>query len=197
MSILFSDDYSGTVINTDNYAPSASGVTQNDALLFASGAANWSQGIISKASYNRSQELTIEFDLRCTAAGYIMAGWHENNITNYNFNAAPHYIYLPNSLTIRRVDENSSVDTGVAWAVGTQYRFKIVPSTSAGAVYYYSTNGGTNYTALGTSSVVTTTPMKFGVSYYGGSFTLDNLEINGTPMPYTQKSFINLVGVGA
>ena len=182
MAVLLSDGFTGVTIDTARYTPSASGVTQNEKLLFASGSANWSQGIIGKTSYARTQEVTIEFDLKCNVDGYFMAGWHENNDTNYNYTAAPHYIYLPTGLTIRRVDENSSVDTTVAWSVGTQYRFKIVAKLAGGAEYYYSTDGGSNYTSLGTTSSVTTTPIRFGVAYYSGSYELDNLTINGTPI---------------
>lgn len=190
----------GTTIDTNDWAASAAGVTQNNKFLFASGNSLWTQGVASQATFPRGQSLVMEADVKNTVDGYMMVGWKDNDTSSFSFTAAHHYIYFITGGSFQIYENGASANSPAAtWTVGTQYRIRIVLKTGGGAAYYISSDAGRNWTTLWAgNTTITSTPVRLGVAYFSGSFEIDNWEVYstfGSNSLYGDKG--NIVEVGS
>jgi len=115
-----------------------------------------------------------------------MIGWHNNNET-VSYTALTHAIYFASGGNFVIYEDGSSPnDPADTWTVGQEYRVRIILNAAGGASYYYSTDGGRNWTTLWAGDATpTTTPLKVGTSYHSGTFEVDNWEIYSAAGPDT------------
>jgi hypothetical protein len=173
--------FDGSTISTTEWAKSATGVTQNEKLLFASGDATWTQGLASEATFPRSQALVFEADVKLTSLSYFVLGWKNNNTTIGSYTNFHHGLYFLADGTIVSSEDSVFSSTLSTYSLNTQYRIKIVLKTGGGASYYISSNAGRTWTTLSSGDTdPTNSPVRLGMSFYGGGAEVDNVEVYST-----------------
>jgi hypothetical protein len=179
--------FPGTTIDTNEWVKSSTGVTQNEALLFASGSAAWDQGVISKTIYHRQHDLVLEADVTPTASTvHMMIGFGANQTASFASTNLHHAIYFRGDTFSFPVYEDGSeaFATMGSWSLNTTYRVRIVLKSGGGAAYYVSTDRGRTWSLTWAGDTApTNTPVRVQIAYYGGSITVSNVEVYSTVGP--------------
>ena len=181
---LFSDDFTGTTINTTKwtvYYTTVANVSQNDQMIVTGNNSWFYNGVQTNSTFDRSlSDLTIEADITfpdCTAttAGIIYGPWTTGNLGTGDiiFNR------LSGNFKLWSVGTNVPV-TGVSCQNGVPIHVKMVIK-SAGGVDVYLNNSGTpngSLSAVQAPNTFTNYPVILGQYDASTALSFDNLVVS-------------------
>ncbi len=198
---LLKDSFTGTVIDTANWLFPASGVTQNGAVTLTGGGGWGSRYLFSKNDFPLDGIAVVTGQVIQTADGYLMFGFKNTN-TNFSYDQMPYALYFANG-TFQIYENGSYRVQGGSYSLNVLYDVKVELKTSynggiGGAKYYYKQASSPTWILVYDSNYVpASATFKAGVSYYGGTFVIDNLSLtNGQQILYGEKPVVVPTAVG-
>ncbi|GAM10010.1 dyslexia-associated protein [Geobacter sp. OR-1] len=178
---LVNDSFNGTIIDTAIWLYPATGVTQNNAVTLT-GSGGWgSRYLFTKNDFTLDGTGIITGQVLQTASGNLMFGF-KNTSTNYSYEQMPYALYFDNG-TLRVYESGSHRAQVGSYSLNVQYDARVELKTSpsgaiAGARYYYKPASSGDWVMLYDSSYVPAySTFKAGVSYYTGTFIIDNMAL--------------------
>jgi hypothetical protein len=125
-------------------------ISQNDDLLLLDVDGNWSNALISKATFSRvaGRELYVSLTIPADTPGYnyFMAGWELDQIGSAHYNQLVHGLYWYN-YNFRFYERGGYKGASGSYAENTAYEMKFVLK-SDGAIYYIKGGSYSNWTLL-------------------------------------------------
>lgn len=177
--VLLEDNFTGTVIDTAKWLFPTSGVTQNNAITLTGGGGWGSRYLFSKDDFALERSGVVTGQVTQTVGGNLMFGF-KNTTTNFSYEQMPYALYFNNG-TFNIYESGTNRGQVGSYAFNTAYDAKVelkmyASGSVAGARYYYKPASSAIWTLLYDSSyVASSATFKAGVSYYSGTYVVDNL----------------------
>lgn len=188
-SVLLSDDFTGTTINSSNWTELDSGgsggttgnIQQNGSLTMTGGSAWGANYVDTVTDFNRSLGgLEMEADVTCGASNSIMGiGYGDPGVLtgggeSYTMYAVSNTVYFSRQLANGNAE---NVNTAFSCTNGVPFHIRITIGTTTGAALYINGSG----TAAATLTGGTFNNKGFFLSGHSGTVTtVDNFVVNGT-----------------
>ena len=199
---LLQDSFAGTVLDSSKWLYQISGVTQNEAVTLTGGSTWGSRFLFSSNNFAVDASTVIQGQVNHTVSGHLMFGFKDTG-TNYQYNAMPYALYF-DAGTLRVYESGNNRAIVGSYSLNTLYDVKIALKGSApgmmfgavgGAKYYYKAATSTVWILLYDSNYVPAyTSMKVGVSYYSGTFIVDNMMLTRGTIELTGERPVAVMG---
>ena len=170
----FSDDFSGTAVNTDSWLVSG-GVTQDETLSVPP--AGWGYSYFASAdNFSHVAGNTVEMRIVTpTGTQYAMFGIKNTSETNYTYTQMPHAIYFHNG-EFRIYEAGSNRGTFGTYTKGETYDIRI-RLKQAGAIYEYKHVDDQWWTQLYDSAYSTQSSFKISGTVNSSTFQVDQVKL--------------------
>lgn len=177
---VLEDSFDGTTIDATRWLYPASGVTQNNAITLTGGSWWGSRYLFSQGNFIVKGGDVLQGQVNQTAGGYLMIGFKDTS-TNYSYTAMPYAFYFAIG-GFHVYESGAHRGSFGSYSSNTLYDVKIVlkgdGGNPTGALYYYKPATSTTWTLLYDSNYAPGyDTMKVGVSYYSGTFVVDNISL--------------------
>lgn len=167
--VTFSDDFQGTVIDTDKWIeidPNGQ-ISQNNGLQLNYLNTSWDAALISNRTFARQAGNILIMKVQPqngASSDYFMSGWEIDQTTDPNHTQMVHGIYWPDftNILLYTKGTNRGYSNATPYSANTEYILKIV-LLATGADYYLKGGAYTDWRWIGKTTYYSDDPLRIGI----------------------------------